>query len=187
MEWLLSHTDESLEGLSKWLNSIVVHTYNPRAAPPTMSPILFVGTHKDVVSSAIDHEQISTMLYDNFSHSIAWPFRLINETFKGQRGTTTLNFFPVSCVLGRADSVVGDVMTTIEGALDKMEHIRAKKPASWLRCLDALVEQKRSDMTYDEVREVARRNSLPEVQVPQFLRFLHKVGGWTGFSWALAN
>ena len=104
MEWFLTHEIACLRGLSDWLNSLIVHTYSENdslsGVPPTMAPVVFVGTHKDTVSDPTKHEEISTKLHNEFSKSIAWDFVLFNHDGVGHRGTTTLNFFPVDNTKG---------------------------------------------------------------------------------------
>ncbi|RYG98562.1 hypothetical protein EON65_51290 [archaeon] len=104
MEWLVSgkdvEKDNCLAYLSFWLNSVVIHTQN---ASGQTAPIAFVGTRKGMVSSPGQHEAISTILYNEFSGSLAGPHIVENEHAKGRNRTTDLYFFPVDNTLSRKD------------------------------------------------------------------------------------
>lgn len=53
MEWMCTHEATCLQGLHDWFNSNLVHTYDDSVSAPTMAPIVFVGTHKDMISQTI--------------------------------------------------------------------------------------------------------------------------------------
>jgi len=136
MEWFKSHETQCLRGLSDWLNSVIVHTYSDSNlnCPPTMAPIVFVGTHKDVVSSPAEHEEISTKLHFEFSKSVAWDFVLFNKNGLGHRGTTTLNFFPVDNKQGRSDPTMIQLIEIFEKTLEASDYVNEEKPLTWLKC-----------------------------------------------------
>jgi GTPase SAR1 family protein len=60
-----------LSTLSFWLNSIIMHTYDEVTGKT--APIFIVGSHKDVVPSAADHQHVSELLEQRFGQSVAWP------------------------------------------------------------------------------------------------------------------
>lgn len=175
MEWLFSNKEECLQGLNNWINAIVVHAYDDTVSPPTMCQIVFVGTHKDVISSAADHEKISNILHAEFYHSIAWAYLLSNEDGVGVRGTTTLNFFPVDNTLGRADPTVKSLMTLLEQELEKSEFVNQSIPFTWLKCLDLITERKETHFALSEVQRVAESINLVGRGVTDFLQFMNKV------------
>ena len=75
MEWLIVDDEviktRCLDTLQFWINSIVVHTLDPHKNET--APIVLDGTRKDRVKNPVHHQHISTILYDNFSSSVAWP------------------------------------------------------------------------------------------------------------------
>ena len=89
MEWLISSSSETLKRslavLTFWINSIVMHTYD--AVTNNTAPIALIGTRKDKVSSPTDHQRISTILYDSFKNSLAWPSVIENNKALGTNGT----------------------------------------------------------------------------------------------------
>jgi GTPase SAR1 family protein len=80
-----------LSTLSFWLNSIIMHTYDEVTGKT--APIFIVGTHKDVVSSAADHQQVSELLEQRFGQSVAWPSVVLyidtSATATASMGATT--------------------------------------------------------------------------------------------------
>jgi GTPase SAR1 family protein len=60
-----------LATLSFWLNSIIMHTYDEVTGKT--APVFIVGTHKDVVPSAAEHQHVSELLERRFGQSVAWP------------------------------------------------------------------------------------------------------------------
>jgi GTPase SAR1 family protein len=60
-----------LSTLSFWLNSIIMHTYDEVTGKT--APIFIVGSHKDVVPSAAEHQYVSELLEQRFGQSVAWP------------------------------------------------------------------------------------------------------------------
>ncbi len=175
MEWFRTHEALCLEGLNNWLNSIIVHTYDNTTVPPTMPPIVIVGTHKDVVKDPIEHEEISTKLYNAFSNSIAWDFVMKNSDGVGHRGRTELNFYPVDNTLGRRDPVMKQLMTKMENILETAEYVNELKPLRWLKCIDTLIGKKVSELPLSDVVEIARSCHIKKDDIPEFLRFMHKV------------
>ena len=109
--------EQCLEYLKFWMNSVVVHTLNTETNET--APIALVGTRKDKVSSPGDHQKISTILYEAFSNSVAWPFVLENERAEGANGLTNLFFFPVDNTNGRRDPTVVQLMNLVEETIDK--------------------------------------------------------------------
>ena len=89
MEWLVNSDSKTmarcLATLKFWINSIVVHTLDP--ITNDTAPIAIIGTRKDKISNPADHQRISTILYDNFSNSLAWPHVIENENAIGINGS----------------------------------------------------------------------------------------------------
>ncbi len=62
MEWLVKEgpeKDKALRFMRNWLSSIAVHTYSTDSH--MTAPIVIVGTRLDKITSAADHEKISTI------------------------------------------------------------------------------------------------------------------------------
>jgi hypothetical protein len=55
----VSKRDSALGFLSFWLNSIYLHAKSPDGS---VAPIVRIGTHKDAISSSLEHEAISSLI-----------------------------------------------------------------------------------------------------------------------------
>lgn len=178
MEWLLSEgaeKDQCLSYLQFWTNSIYIHTYN--ASTNTAAPVVLVGTRKDRISSPRDHERISTILYETFSHSKIWPSILENTLAEGINGTITMWFYPVDNTRPRDDTTLRQLMNTIEEAMNANAFTHKKIPLSWLRTVDEMQACKKSCLILDQVYNIATRKcGVAQEHVPYLLHFLHEMG-----------
>jgi hypothetical protein len=82
----------------------VVQTFDDTANET--APIVFVGTRKDKISNPAQHQVISTILFENFHTSLAWPSVVENENAQFANGLARMFFFPVHNVQERQDPTV---------------------------------------------------------------------------------
>ncbi len=156
--------------LSFWLNSIYLHARSQSADfDGSVAPIILVGTHRDVISSPLQHEQISTMLHDYFHLSPVWSSVLPFQEGVVSSGRGLLNMFPVdnrqkASEEDHVDSSVTMIQKYIQSQLEQEDYIKRKVPLSWLRAFDAFMEARESGRPYlylDDVQEIASNCGLP--------------------------
>ena len=178
MEWLagsdMETTKRCLATLRFWINSIVVHTYDPNTNET--APVVFVGTRKDKVSSPADHHKISTVLYDNFSSSLAWPSVVENDNGVGANGRACLFFFPVDNVQGRSDPQVQFLLQQVEQVIDGSDYVHKENPLVYLQTIDKLTALNKSFLTYEEASEVAQKCGVETADVTNMLKLFHEMG-----------
>ena len=178
MEWLVGGDDETkdrcLATLKFWICSIVVHTYDHETKET--APLVLVGTRKDKVNNPADHHRISTILYDNFSSSLAWPSVVENDNGSGANGRVCLFFFPVDNVRGRSDPQVQHLLQDVEKVIDESDYVHKEQPLVYLQTLDKLSALNRSCFSYDEVSEVAQLCGVDANGVTTMLSLFHEMG-----------
>ena len=157
--------DESLSEMSFWINSIVMHTRDPKNGK--IAPMFLVGTHKDAVSSISNHKRISEFIEERFRRNAAWPYIQENENFC---------FFPVKSIAGQSDDDMMNMMTAIESVVRKADHVKEPRPLAWLRALDELEATKKSFLTLNEASSIAIANGVEKDTVSLFLSFLNDLG-----------
>ena len=59
-----------LDSIRFWLNSITVYTYDDSVK--IAASIIVIGTRKDEVKDAADHDRISNLLNKEFENILAW-------------------------------------------------------------------------------------------------------------------
>lgn len=173
---MVTNTERCLDGIRRWLNSVISHTLTE--APIRMTPIVFIGTHRDEVPSASDHEQISHMLEEAFGRSIAWSGRFVlsDEFGVGTRGSTTLHFFPIDNTLGRSDPTMIRLLSLFETTIAKSDYVNQMIPLTWLKCIDELTDQKTNYLPLSAVRDIASRVGVESnTELVDLLTFLNKV------------
>ena len=172
--------DQSLNELSFWINSVVMHTLNCKAGKT--APVFLVGTHKDIVSSPSEHERISNLIYDRINfisprniladHS----YKFIDVVCVNLIKNNALCFFPVDNKAGQLDEVIVDLMIRIENVLKDADYVNAPRPLTWLKALDELVATKRSFRTLGDATSIALENGVEKDAVLTFLSFLNEMG-----------
>ena len=160
--------------LKFWINSIVVHTLNPDTNET--APIALIGTRKDKISKPSDHQKISTILYDKFSSSLAWPNVIENDTAVGANGRCSLFFYPVDNVQGRSDPTVVACMKDIERVIDQSDYVHKEQPLVYLQTIDKLTSLKKSFLSFDEAADVAVKCGVPLAGVTHMLKLFHEMG-----------
>jgi len=167
MHHVRENEDSCMRGIAQWVNSIIVHTLDEETN--RMSPIVFVGTHKDTQPHPEFHGHISQRLFEVFGNSIAW-----NSVIPDM--TSSLNFFPVDNTKGRDDDVViTRLMGVFEATLARAEYVNKLIPLTWLKCLDNIKATGSSYQLMQEVKRIATESGLHEDDLLPFLRFMHKV------------
>ena len=165
MEWFLKDSNpverrQHIAYINVWFDSIATHAEDP--ADGSIAPILLVGTHKDVVVSPEQHENISTMLYHTFSRKPAWSSvqRFDKATLPSGRGK--LWFFPVDNTIGNTDPVLLEIKTTVQEVVKVEKYVNAKVPFVWLKVLERLQEEGRaSSITLHEVVLLGQECGMP--------------------------
>ena len=178
MEWLIGSSEETksncLATLKFWINSIVVHTYDTNTNET--APIALIGTRKDRVGSPAHHQEISTILYNNFCSSLAWPSVIENDSALGTNGRARMFFFPVDNVRGRADPTVSQLMGCIESVIDESSYVHQEQPLSYLHTLDKLASLNRSYLSYGHAYDVAVKCGVEPRDVSNMLKLFHEMG-----------
>lgn len=120
----MSERDSHLKFLVFWLNTIAAHAVDPEDG--SVAPIVLVGTHKDAVASDEQHQYISKLLSDTFSHSSVWKYV---HQFKSK----SLAFFPIDNTMGSKDPVMLQVKQVVYEAVMAEKYIKEKVPFTWLK------------------------------------------------------
>lgn len=178
MEWLVGNDQatksQCLDTLKFWINAIVVHTYNNELKET--APVFLVGTRKDKVSSPADHHKISTILYENFSSSLAWPNVIENNKNSGANGIASMFFYPVDNVAGRNDPSVQALLSDIERTIDNSDYVHVERPLAYLQTLDTLTSLGVSFLSYEDAVDVASKCGVASDQVIDMLSLFHNMG-----------
>ena len=165
-----------LSEIKFWFNSIIVHTVSSETKQ--VAPYAFVGTHKDMLSSQDEVEQISLMLEEIFSDSFAWLSIVKNAHGIGRKGPCTLNLFAVDNTKSSQDVAIQGLMRSIELSLKELPQVTALTPVAWLLVLDKLLEKKKTThfISHDEFVSVASSCNVPVADIPLLLSFLRSIG-----------
>jgi serine/threonine protein kinase/GTPase SAR1 family protein len=180
--------------LSFWLNSIYLHARGTDASKQegfSVAPVILVGTHKDKVPDAKDHESIKQILDREFDSSPLWRHVVPFHGGTVSTGRGLLNFFPVDNKQKQLDGdYVDDVVRAIQAAVQKRleeeEYLKAKVPLQWLRVFDALMlEKEQCDMPFKfltDVEQIASGCGLPfcglslQEEVLRMLKYFNDLG-----------
>jgi hypothetical protein len=158
-----------LQYLSFWLNSVAVNTKHTVGTESVSAPILLVGTHKDIVDSAQDHQAVSKLLQETFYASSSWPFVVENDTDQ-------LIFFPVANVVGCADPTIKVLMHVVTAKLKDSFFLTVMRPLSWFKVVELLSAIGIAAISYHDVAKIAARYGIQSETVPELLKFLHDMG-----------
>jgi GTPase SAR1 family protein len=181
MEWLLpqsSEREQAIEYLRHWLYTAGVYC--------KYTKIFLVGTHKDIVSNARDHESISKVLYENFN---SIPYWAAVEPFTDgtvSTGKGVLNFFPVDNKLGNKDLVIAHMMQKVEQSVRESDHLKHKVPFSWMALIDIIEKLKQRNtlqLSIQEFTSLCSSVGIPtspncdlHTETDMTLTFLNKLG-----------
>jgi hypothetical protein len=184
MEWLADNADPKkkemcLSNLAFWMNSIFIHTAHKDGNGKNQTArVVFVGTRKDRVAEAGQHEHISALLESTFRTNPVWIRRMKNNHAQGRDGHVRLNFFPVDNTMGRGDTSVAALMHEMEISLSSDAVVQQRKPLTWLQMIDKLgiCTEESCFLSLQKVQAIAISTGIPEEDVPSLLRFLHEMG-----------
>ena len=180
MEWFASSASEDIKReassfLTFWINAVVVHTYSD--VDKSTSPILFVGTHKDVVSSVEEHERISRLILNIKSNCAVEPVVITNRKGRSLTGTTLFQFFPIDCKVERnRDTALRQVLSCVDSIVSEQDYVTQKKPFTWIKFCDTLKELRKSYIGFTEACSIAQSVGIPAKDVEPLLQFLHESG-----------
>jgi GTPase SAR1 family protein len=174
MNWLAAgckHFVAALENISFWLNSVAINTRTDSSADQkiTMAPVFLVGSHKDQVSSAVEHVRMSDLLRKTFSYSAVWQFIVENEE-------DGLVYFPVDNKLGFADTTMVYLMALIEQSIRCSDYISIKRPLQWYSALDAIQELSCPMVSLSAASELAVQHGVRSGSVTEMLEFFRDMG-----------
>jgi GTPase SAR1 family protein len=174
MNWLAAgckHFVAALENISFWLNSVAVNTRMDSSEDQkiTMAPVFLVGSHKDQVSSAVEHVRMSDLLRKTFSYSAVWQFIVENEE-------DGLVYFPVDNKLSFADTTMVYLMALIEQSIRCSDYISIKRPLQWYSALDAIQELSCPTVSLSAASELAVQHGVRSGSVTEMLEFFRDMG-----------
>ncbi len=178
MEWLSSKAskeimDDCLSYMTFWLNSVIIHTQNEKHE---VAPVFFVGTRKDTVSSPAEHLRISTIIYETFSGSLAWPYVVEYAGAMGPNGKADFCFYPVNNTQSIEDVTVRELLKRIEETIDGSSYVHVERPLSWFQVLDLLKQRKVPYLAFEDVKKIILECDIPEDKVSFLLSFFHEMG-----------
>jgi GTPase SAR1 family protein len=165
---------QCLEYLSYWVNTIAVHTQEDGYITAKFA---VVGTHRlNLESQYVSAEaflvklkQISALMEPMLSK---WWGNLIKDS----TGDSELCFFAIDSAPRPVEMAVRSLMEAIEEAIKESNFVTAKRPFTWFRALDLLLENPRKWLPLEESRRLAILGGVREDDVEQWLQFLHDMG-----------
>jgi GTPase SAR1 family protein len=176
---------ECISFLKFWINSIILHTYDPETRE--VASVIFIGTRKDKVASPNDHQKISLILSDLFSNSIIWPFVVENPFGMNANGRNALWFFPINNTLSTEDETLQQLLQVVEETTSSFPFVHQEISLSIFQLLDKIQQfsTHSSYIGYDEMLILARNTlssstetteMISEELIQQVLTFLHEMG-----------
>jgi hypothetical protein len=177
MEWLAHdgpEKDKALRFMRNWLSSIAVHTLDRSTG--MSAPVVFVGTRLDHVSTGAQHEQISTVLYENFSDNLAWRSVIENEDGRDSNGKAVQWFFAVDNKQGKDGPTLRHLMSVVHAAMDAAAYTHKEVPLSWLKVMDTMAAAGKDCLPLHEVVSIGAGCGVAEEEVALLLTFLHDMG-----------
>jgi GTPase SAR1 family protein len=118
--------EKSLTELHSWFNDLWMHAAH--------APVIPVGTHKDIVSSPEQIQQVERLFRARFEGTSFWPYLASNNGPDGEG----LAFFPVDNTRGGGDPTIRLLRGKIEQLASGEEYVDKPIPFGWLRVLDRL-------------------------------------------------
>ena len=180
IQWLSSRADgtvksRALHYLRFWIESVVVHTYNP--VDKSTSPICLVGTHADIVSSPAEHEDVSLVIYELLKSLTIPPYVVRNQNGIGRTGTMTFQFFPVDNKVKRnQDPMMRYLLSAVDQQFTAAPYVQQEKPITWLKFCDSLKGLQKTHISLNEAMEMAEDCGIPFANIKALLLFLHDMG-----------
>jgi GTPase SAR1 family protein len=135
MKWLMEgceRRDDALSYLRYWLSTVAIHTvFRGEGHARSCAPVFLVGTHKDEVALANEHESIDKILSEELNGIPSWS--AINEY---KQESKTMHFFPVNNKVGIVDPVLVQLMQEIHACMHRADHLKHKIPFKWMALMD---------------------------------------------------
>ena len=176
----LGEREACLEMIRYWLDNVALHTGT--GSEVQNAALVLVGTHKDRVSSARDHEAISQLLWSRFSQHVQWPFVVPLKEGVVSTGRGLLWFYPVDNTrasgVGR-DPVLGQLITSLEGKVQAQDHVHRLVPFTWMSLYDKLQEELHAGklvVSMHTVQGLARDCGVAVEDVELVLRYFDCMG-----------
>ena len=174
--------ERSLNELSFWISSIVIHTSASRTE--AKAPIFLVGTNKDKIKNSRKHDDISNLIRNRFQSHPGW---------KNIQENNNLCFFPVNnrknqpknciqyfgsffCNFTQQDDVISNLHKRIIDVLKEANYVKTSRPLTWLKALDEFMSTKKSFLTMEEASTIAVSTGVEVYTVQHFLSFLNEMG-----------
>ena len=159
---------ESWEFLRFWTRSIAMHARH--------APVLFVGTHKDMITSEKEFHDISEQL-NRFLLPMGVFHDLDVKTNDGGKGMPLL-FFPLDNTIGSADPVLASLRAAVDTAVreDTTDYLHHQVPLPWLKLHDELKNSGNPYVHLADVQNLAKECNIPKAEVAPALMFLHELG-----------
>jgi GTPase SAR1 family protein len=193
MELFLSKDEKDRESCQQnvkfWMNSIAMHTYDEKTGKT--APVALVGTRKDKISKAKDHERISDELKRLFVTHRIWSSLIEyksekNGMFSSSTTNSCLCFFPVNNThKGYSewlfkDSALQQLLEKAEGKMMESEEVNREIPMVWIKVFDEIrekqKEEQRNFLFYLDIEEIGGKNGVPANVVPQLLTYFCEMG-----------
>jgi hypothetical protein len=155
MAWLLPDApelEECLKFLTFWLGAVSMHAVDPKDG--SIAPILLIGTHKDKVPHAEQHEAISKLLDDKFQAHPAWSTVQRNMVGTVKTGRGSLWFFPVDNTRGCEDPSIQAAKRCVLECVRKEKYVKAKVPYAWLLVFEVLQKESKSCVELEKVLQI---------------------------------
>ena len=146
--------EKCLDDIGEWMNKIYTTTRDPNTNQ--VAPMLLVGTRGDTVASPAQHEMINQAIYDRFHTHPAWAFVKRNTNGQGRSGRTTFFFHAINNKQGRSDTNTTHLLKSLEEVIISSQYVHEQIRLTWLKLLDAVIEQPKAVLTKSEVAAIAR-------------------------------
>uniref|UniRef100_A0A6S8E7N8 non-specific serine/threonine protein kinase n=1 Tax=Aplanochytrium stocchinoi TaxID=215587 RepID=A0A6S8E7N8_9STRA len=159
MRNIIQSSDESLEYMKFWLNSVKMHARE--------APLLIVGTHLD----SIDASQLKVV--DKHLRKLVNKSRFPQVIYNSE--DLDLVFFPVSN-LNRAG--INEVRKKLDEVAFKQRFVNEKIPVRWIKCLDMMFEDESASFIYmKDVRTLGKTVEITSMEeIDMMLQLFHDLG-----------
>jgi len=189
--------DSCLLYIRFWLNSVWAHARRvDDNGTVSCCKLILVGTHKDIVVSAEQHNEIATIMANEFSMHPVWKFLV---QCKGQELLDALSFFPIDNTQASEDPVIQQLMNCVEEIskdVSEQDYINLRVPKEWFKALDRFQSLSSGVVSlkyHEEVIPICQECNMPssffasavssfpeeqhlEIETRAMLQFFHELG-----------
>lgn len=162
MKEALHAENVAVEYLRFWMKSITLHTEN--------SPVVLVGTFRDVVNSKANWKKIDEILRRKVNIVSEHRSRIIANNAEG------LAFYPVDNLNATGLTKLRDAIIS---SLSAQRFMREEVPLSWIKCLNELQKPSAQSPDYyklEKVEDLAKEHGVSKPDVPGMLASFHGRG-----------